>query len=194
MRKSIILFLAALCAALTTTAAAVQHQQQVLSEKMIRLHVVANSDSRGDQNLKLKVRDAVLAVAEKAECLQDVGELLPQIERAARECLDNNDSSCTVSVSLQRECFPTRNYTTFSLPAGTYTALRVTLGEGKGHNWWCVAFPSICMRAASDLNEAAAAGGFTESEVKLITEENEGYKIKFKTMELLQMFKERVFP
>ena len=92
---------------------------------------------------------------------------------------------------MQKEVFPTREYETFSLPAGTYTSLRVTIGEGSGHNWWCVVFPSICMSASmEEFEEAALTAGMTDGEIKLITEESDGYVLKFKSMELLQKVKD----
>lgn len=193
MKRKIFLIMMALLAALTSSAAALQQQQNTLSEKMVRLHVVANSDTEKDQQLKLKVRDAILTVTEGVSSVEDIRKILPQVEQAARKCLERNGSAETISVVLQKENFPTRNYSTFSLPAGTYTALRVTIGAGEGHNWWCVAFPSICLRAASDLEEAAVTAGFTEGEVKLITEDNDGYVLKFKALELLQQLKEYLF-
>lgn len=193
MKRKIFLIMMALLAALTSSAAALQQQQNTLSEKMVRLHVVANSDTEKDQQLKLKVRDAILTVTEGVSSVEDIRKILPQVEQAARKCLERNGSADTISVVLQKENFPTRNYSTFSLPAGTYTALRVTIGAGEGHNWWCVAFPSICLRAASDLEEAAVTAGFTEGEVKLITEDNDGYVLKFKALELLQQLKEYLF-
>lgn len=170
-------------------------QQQALADKLIRLHVVANSDSDPDQRLKLRVRDAVLA---QTQALLDGAEdpraalagHLDRIEQAANRCLARYGSADRAVVTLGEELFPTREYETFSLPAGTYTALRVTIGQGAGHNWWCVVFPSICMSASmEELEEAAAAAGLTDGEIKLITEDTEGYVLKFKTMELLQDIK-----
>lgn len=193
MKKTIILFTAAILAALTATAAALQHQQKVFSEKLIRLHVVANSDTAEDQALKLKVRDAVLAVTEGIPDKETLENALPQIREAAQKSLAENHSQYHVLVQLGKERFPTRHYETFSLPAGCYTALRVTIGAGEGHNWWCVAFPSICLRAtADDLQEAAVSAGFSEDEVRLITEDGNGYVLKFKALELLQELKARL--
>ena len=192
MKKSIIWILAVL-AVLTTTAAVLQYQQVVFSEKMVRLHVVANSDSHYDQQLKLQVRDAVVAVTKELENKQEVAAALPEIQQAAERCLRENGSNEHVSVTLKKEQFPTRVYHNFSLPSGVYSALRVTIGEGKGHNWWCVAFPSICFRAtAADLEQAAVSAGFSESEVELITEDG-GYVLKFKALELLESLKDRIF-
>lgn len=191
-KHTVLLVLAALAAVTATLFAVLQQEQAALAEKLIRLHVVANSDSEADQTLKLQVRDAVLAVteplvAEAADPKAALAASLPEIQSAAESCLLEHGSSDDVTVTLGREKFPTRVYDTFSLPAGVYTALRVTIGTGEGHNWWCVVFPSICLRAASeDLESAAAAAGFTDQEVKLITEDGGGYVLKFKTLELLQ--------
>jgi len=186
------MFFAALAAALTTTAAALQMEQQMLAGKMIRLHVVANSNSQKDQAIKLRVRDAVLDITEDMNEAQ-LRKSLPQIRAAARNCLRTLGNSCTVDVTLQQERFPTRVYETFSLPAGVYTALRITIGNGAGENWWCVAFPSICFWAtAEDLSMAAAAAGFTKDEIDLICG-TEDYILKFKLMELLDQLKIRLF-
>ena len=190
MKKATILFVAVHLSALTTTAAVLQRQQQMLADKMIRLHIVANSDTKYDQDLKLEVRDAVLSVTREARSKAELASMLPRIEAAAKECLRKAGSGYSVKVSLQKEYFPTRIYSTFSLPAGAYHALRVTVGEGAGHNWWCVLFPSICLCAAADLKEAAAAAGFTDREVGLITQDGLQYKFKFKALELLQQAKQ----
>ena len=139
---------AALLAAFTATAAALQMDQQALADKLVRLHVVANSDTEEDQALKLKVRDAVLTVVDGLN-RDELQSNLPMIRNAARDCLRGQGSNYSVEVTLQKERFPTRAYESFSLPAGVYTALRVTIGEGGGRNWWCVAFPSICFRAST---------------------------------------------
>lgn len=187
-------FLAALLLAAGTLClfTALQQEQAALAEKLVRLHVVANSDSQADQTLKLQVRDAVLAVTEPlveeaADPKTALAAHLPEIQRAAEDCLRAQGAEDAVQVTLRHEMFPTRVYDSFSLPAGVYTALRVTIGAGEGHNWWCVVFPSICFRAtAQDLESAAVSAGFTDQEVKLITEANEGYVLKFKALELLQ--------
>ena len=194
MKRKLILAAAFLAAALTLTAAVLQRQQSALSEKLIRLHVVANSDTKEDQMLKLQVRDAVLSASEGIEDREALICALEQLRSAAEQCLRENGSDDAVTVTLKKEVFPTRYYETFSLPSGVYTALRVTIGEGKGHNWWCVAFPSLCFRAtAEELQEAAVSSGFTEEEVSLITEENQGYVLKFKALELIQELKENIF-
>ena len=112
---------------------------------------------------------------------------LPEIAEAANDCLRRLGSADRAAVTLGRELFPTREYETFALPAGVYTSLRVTIGSGEGRNWWCVVFPSLCLSAsAEDFAEAAQAAGLTEGEIRLITEEDGGYQLKFQSMELLQ--------
>ena len=189
----------ALLGALLATAAVIQQEQQTLAGKLIRLHVVANSDSKEDQLLKLQVRDAVLAVtaavdAQSGDPEENLKQLLPRIKQAAEECLRRQGNNDPVGVSFGDEVFPTRYYENFALPAGVYRSLRVTIGEGQGHNWWCVVFPSICFRAtAAELEEAAQVAGLTEGEIRLITEEPDGYQLKFKSLELLQKIKTRLF-
>ena len=198
-KKQVGLCLAAVFAALFCTAAALQSQQQAFSEKLIRLHVVANSDSKEDQAVKLQVRDAVLSVTEPALLTklppeQALIKVLPEIRKAAERCLRENGFTENVTVSFGTERFPTRVYEGFALPAGVYRSLRVTIGAGEGQNWWCVVFPSICFRAtAAELEEAAAAAGFTREEVQLITGDGGGYVLKFKALELLEQLKQWMF-
>ena len=176
-------------------ALALQTQQRQLSEKLIRLHVVARSDSEHDQAVKLSVRDAVLARTHESlgGCDDPRGALqgaLTEIEAAAQEQLKSLGEDENVTVRLGKELFPTRDYETFSLPAGVYESLRVTIGEGAGHNWWCVVFPSICLTSSMDeLEQAAQTAGFTDSEIKLITEAGDGFVLKFKLVELIQKLK-----
>lgn len=192
MKKTILAVLA-LLAALTATAAALQGEQQALAGKLVRLHVVANSDSEQDQALKLRVRDAVLEASEGLEA-EDLEAALPRLQAAAQACLREQGSGDPVTVSLGEERFPTRLYDNFALPAGVYRSLRVTIGAGEGHNWWCVAFPSICFRAtAAEVQDAAVSAGFTEEEVRLITGDGGGYVLKFKALELLERLKAWLF-
>ena len=177
--------------------AVLQAGQRQLAAKLIRLHVVANSDSDEDQAVKLRVRDAVLQAAQPYVTGPDaegaLAENLGALERAAAKALRSLGREDAVSVTLQNEAFPTRAYETFSLPAGVYRTLRVTIGAGAGHNWWCVVFPTLCTAASLDeLETAAAAGGFSEGEVKLITGVEDGYVLKFRILELLEALKARL--
>lgn len=184
-------------AACTVSAAALQREQNILSEKMVRLHVVANSDSQEDQRVKLMVRDAVLKAAEPlleqaADPKAALEANLELFRQTAVECLQANGFDDSVSVSFGKERFPTREYDSFSLPAGVYTSLRVTIGAGEGHNWWCVVFPSICLRAAGEMEAEAVSAGFTQEEVALITEAGGGYVFKFKLLELLEELQKQI--
>lgn len=165
--------------------------QQQLSDKVLRLHVLANSDSEADQALKLKVRDSVLEAAsailegcpDRETAEQRLSAALPEIEDAARARIAAEGGKQTVTAELRPTVFPTREYEDFTLPAGEYLALRVVLGEGEGHNWWCVVFPPLCAETTSSLSQTAMAAGLTEEEVALITE-SDGYQLKFKAVEL----------
>lgn len=169
--------------------------QDGLSDKLVRLHVVANSNSEYDQGLKLRVRDRVLEAAhpllENSSGSKNAAETLranlPYLENAARQELNASGCDMQVRAELVRTDFPTREYEGFELPAGTYQALRITIGEGKGRNWWCVVFPPLC-DAGADISESARAAGLTDGEVKLITE-SEGVKLKFKFLEIWQKLK-----
>ncbi len=165
--------------------------QQQLSDKVLRLHVLANSDSEADQALKRKVRDSVLETASAilADCPdretaeQRLSAALPEIEDAARARIAAEGGKQTVTAELRPTVFPTREYEDFTLPAGEYLALRGVLGEGDGQNWWCVVFPPLCAETTSSLSQTAMAAGLTEEEVALITE-SDGYQLKFKAVEL----------
>ena len=173
-------------------------EQAALADSVIRLHVIANSDSKADQTLKLQVRDRILT---EAAALYQPGDDLAQVRRsmennltllaqAGREVVEEQGYDYPVSASLERTWFPTKKYTDFALPAGNYTALRIVMGEGKGENWWCVAFPPLCLGSVSEtVGQAAAAGNFTPGQAALITGESGGYVVKFKAMELWEEFK-----
>lgn len=171
---------------------------QTLHDELLRLHVVGASDSGEDQDVKLLVRDAVLASLE--EGLQDladvdaaydyVEQMLPKVEAAANQCMEAAGFDDTVSVSLTEESFPTRDYDTFSLPAGVYKALRVVIGEGEGRNWWCVVFPQLCMGTESDFVETASMAGLSGE----LTDTLEGeYEIRFWLLEKFGELKNRFF-
>ena len=168
-----------------------------LREGLLRLHVVGASDSKEDQEVKLLVRDAVLASLEEglqnltdADAAVDyVSRMLPKVKAAADRCLQEAGFSDTAQVSLTEEAFPTRDYDTFSLPAGVYQALREVIGEGEGKNWWCVVFPQLCM-AGEDFVETASVAGLSPE----LTETLEGeYEIRFWLLEKWGEMKNRIF-
>lgn len=145
------------------------HQKAVLRENIIRLHIVANSDSDYDQSQKLLVRDAVtnylnpylqdISSTEEAEKL--LLSQLPMIEEIALAAIHGRQK---VTVTLTEESFDTRHYDTFSLPAGVYSSLRIRIGEAEGANWWCVVFPTLCLPATTEgFSDVAAGSGFGDS-------------------------------
>ena len=165
-----------------------------IKDKVLRLHVIANSDSEEDQALKLAVRDGVLS---RAEALYPPDATLDQARAALADHLDELAAACQaeedahggtdrVTAQLTRCWFPTKTYDGFALPAGEYEALRVVIGDGRGQNWWCVAYPPLCLGAASEtIEDAAQAGQFTSGQAKLVTGDSGPYVLKFKGMELL---------
>jgi len=171
--------------------------QNDLSDKVLRLHVLANSDSEADQALKLRVRDRILEYATPLlEGSADRGEAegllrgsLLEFERIAAEEIAAAGYSYPVTAELTDTSFPTKEYDGFSLPAGEYLALRIVIGEGGGQNWWCVVFPPLCTAAAADVPTVALAAGLAQDEVSLITEQ-ESYKLKFKAVELWEELKQ----
>ena len=158
-----------------------------LNEDLIRLHVVAESDSEEDQSVKLLVRDAV------TEYLKDaMGEItdvkvakdyiqnqLPQIEMIANQVLAEAGIDASAVVSFAKETFDTRFYDTFKLPAGVYESLRIVIGEGQGKNWWCVVFPTLCLPATTDGFESVAAGAGFDDDLTGALEGKTKYEIRF---------------
>lgn len=184
---------------LISGAVSLQNRDQ-LADKVVRLHILANSDSEEDQALKLRVRDRVLERA--TELLEQTGDRreaadvlqshLPELERIAAEEISDCGYEYDVTAEVANTMFPTKEYDGFTLPAGEYLALRIIIGEGNGHNWWCVVFPPLCTTAAADVPASALAAGFDEEEVALVTEENEGYVLKFKAMEWWEAIREKI--
>lgn len=167
--------------------------KQTLEDSLIRLHVVASSDSQEDQAVKLQVRDAVVSCVEAAlskvktidEAKAWLQENLPEIQQAANQVLKKLGLDYEASVTLAPEPFPKRDYDTFSLPSGVYESLRVTLGEGQGQNWWCVVFPQLCLPAAGEDTDSVAAGaGFSEALTGAVTGK-EGYHLRFYFLDVL---------
>lgn len=173
--------------------------QDALADRVVRLHVLANSDSGEDQALKLRVRDVVLERAtelleQSADRREAEGLLrgsLLEFERIAAEEIQASGYDYPVTAELTDTKFPTKEYDGFTLPAGEYLALRIVIGEGGGQNWWCVVFPPLCTAASADVPASALAAGLSEEQVGLITEENQGYVLKFKTVEWWEAIREK---
>lgn len=168
-----------------------------LSNSVFRLHVLANSDSEEDQQLKLKVRDALLSYMNtlssncntKEEAIQIATQHQNEFQTIAENVIVENGYNYPVQIKINNFYFPTKSYGDISLPAGYYDALRVEIGNAKGKNWWCVMFPSLCFIDVSS--------GIVDDEAKVNLEENlenESYslisdknnseiKLKFKLIE-----------
>lgn len=175
--------LVALCLSLCAGTWA-QARQSAISGSLIRLHVVAVSDDEAEQALKLEVRDAVLAylaprlkgAGDSAAARELISGELEGIAKAAAAASKGRE----VTVTLGCESFPTRQYEGFTLPAGKYESLRVVLGAGRGHNWWCIVFPPLCLSAAEAEQVQSV---MSEDDFALVTE-SEGYELRFRLVEL----------
>lgn len=176
------------------------HGEEELYDKVMRLHVIANSDSEEDQSLKLKVRDAVINYltphAKDCQNLADMQELtktlIPQITDAAKDVIEDEGYDYSVLVTLDREQYPQKSYESLCFPAGEYLSLRVMIGKAEGKNWWCVLFPPLCLSAAEnkskkDNENAFISAGLTDDQYKIVTEtENTKYKARFKILEIIE--------
>lgn len=162
-----------------------------IRSSVLRLHVLANSDSEQDQALKLKVRDRLLKVSEdlyshaetKEEAVRETNANLTLLQKEAQKVVASNGFDYPVSVALENTYFTTRSYGDITLPAGNYQALRVVIGEGEGHNWWCVMFPPLCISAASE-DEVQLSDVLSAEQMELV--ESDGYEVRFKCVELYE--------
>lgn len=164
---------------------------QGIRERVVRLHILANSDSPEDQALKLQVRDAVIAAsagwldtaADAREAQRILEGRLPQLEQLAQDTVRAAGKEYTVTAALCESYFPTRQYDTVTLPAGSYAAVRFVIGEGKGHNWWCVVFPPLCAGAAADRRQLSDV---LDGEQQALVSNGERYVVRFKLVEWVQ--------
>ena len=175
------------------------HGEEEIYDTVIRLHVLANSDTAEDQALKLEVRDAVLEATapllegctDRAEAAALLESGMGDIQAAAEQVIADAGRTDAVTMLLNEEDYPERNYDSFCFPAGSYLSLRVCIGEAAGQNWWCCLFPPLCLGAASvpadEAEESFLEVGLTPEQYKIITEtDNPGYKIRFKLLELFE--------
>jgi len=165
----------------------VADDRQSLRNSLIRLHVVGASNSQEDQKIKLLVRDAITERLEKVMAeLPDMESAkayiqthLPELETVANNALQAAGSVKTAVVSFMEEAFPRREYDTFSLPAGVYESLRVTIGQGEGKNWWCVVFPRLCVSATAEgFEDTAVSAGLSNELTGALVGEPE-YQVRF---------------
>ena len=165
-----------------------------IRQKVFRLHILANSDSAEDQALKIKVRDEILSLsdgifsasADKEEAISAAREHLDDFLAAAKSVITKNGCDYTVKGEITPCYFDTRVYENFTLPAGYYDALRIIIGKGAGHNWWCVLFPKVCISASADFHET-----LSESSEKIVSDPKE-YKVRFKIVELCENAREKI--
>lgn len=164
---------------------------------VLRLHIIANSDSAVDQNLKLRLRDYILEQGSDIfdgsvnveNAVEKIKPRLTELESTAREFVKANGFDYDVKITLSNEYFTTRTYDEITLPAGKYLALRVIIGSGEGHNWWCVMFPPMCVPAADKKDELGNV--FSGEELELV-EKNPKYEIRFKIVEVYEALKAKL--
>ncbi len=167
-----------------------------LRDNVLRLHIIANSDSKADQDLKLKIRDAVLAQSdtlfEKSTNLDSAINTAKQnlaiYENIANKVIAEEGLNYTATAKIGKTFFETREYDDFTLPAGEYDALIVEIGEARGKNWWCVIFPSVCVPTQKKANLKDSVGGKSAK----IAENPRPYKIRFKSVEIYEKIKRKL--
>lgn len=181
-----------------------RNMQQKLADKVLRFHVLANSDSEVDQQLKYQVRDAVGCYLQKElgtadsreESEQIITGQLEQIQEVAEETVKEHGYSYSVRAELEETAFPVKSYGSFTFPSGTYEALRVVIGEGKGHNWWCVLYPNLCFEGSLyEISEEKDAGilreVLSEEELQAVLKSG-NYKIQCKYFTFLNPYLEKL--
>ncbi len=185
----IIPFFAIICAAFLIAFSRADAAQNRIANSLTRFHVIANSDLPWDQELKLKVRDAVVRYAEtltrtsgnKRDAETKLREHLFDFEQIANAVLQKEGARYTATASFARRYFPTKSYAGFRLPAGDYDAVSISLGDGQGRNFWCVLFPPLCVTPVS-IREANTA--LSDSDLTLITQDEPNVHYRFFLVEL----------
>lgn len=189
---------AALILSIVFSVAGFQNGCDELRNDVLRLHILANSDSKEDQQIKLAVRDALLTCGKKMFSgetnVNNAEDILisekEELIEAANKVLEQNGFGYKAQITLAEEYFTTRTYDEYTLPAGNYRALKVILGEGEGHNWWCVMFPPLCLPAAVENTDTDLY--FDENGGKII-QSNPKYEIRFKLIEIIEEIKIKIF-
>lgn len=162
-----------------------------LQENVLRMHILANSDSEEDQALKLKVRDALLENSDEIfgdcsnieEAETYVKEKLDLIQDIAEEVIQENGYDYSVKAQVVNMEFDDRVYDDLTMPRGFYDAIRITIGEAEGHNWWCVMYPAMCVPAASENDNNNVASDYFDSNTMDMLENHNKYELKFKCVE-----------
>ena len=198
MQKRILTATLTLCALLLVIGLFPVHGEADIYDTVVRLHVIANSDSEEDQALKLKVRDAVLEVttpilsscSTQAQARATLEAAFEDVRAAAERVIADAGREDAINIFLDDEEYPKRDYDGFCFPSGTYLSMRVCIGDATGQNWWCCLFPPLCMGSATATTEAAEdafiAVGMTPSQYKIITDSDRPvYRVRFKLLEVL---------
>lgn len=197
--KAVITYAVGVLLCLCLLAALPVNGEEAIYGQVVRLHILANSDSDADQALKLEVRDAILRTHGSAlragseeEAEAQIRAAMPAIQRTAEETVAAAGYTYPVRVTFTRETYPTRYYDSLAFPAGTYPSLRILIGEGAGQNWWCVLFPPLCVGAATAAVPDAGdvPPGMTDSTWRLVSEDGER-EIRFRVLEWVEEQKER---
>ncbi|MBR3988730.1 MAG: stage II sporulation protein R [Clostridia bacterium] len=164
-----------------------------ISDEVLRIHILADSDSQYDQSLKLKVRDEILKytdglyshVSSKEQAVNITNEHINEIISTAENTLKANGCNKKVSAEVLDMNFNTRHYDNITMPSGNYTALRITIGSGNGKNWWCVMYPSLCLYSSSDAK--SLEDELSTEQYEVITDAPK-YRFKFKILEYFDYF------
>ncbi len=197
MKKSLILVLS-ICMVFLIIGLLPVHGEAEIYDSVLRLHILANSDSDEDQALKLKVRDAILAEGgELFRDCRDLQEATDAVEKnqeklleIARRTIADEGYDYPVELKLSEEEYPIRTYGAVCFPSGRYLSLQILIGEAEGKNWWCVLFPPLCLSAATETKEnedAFISVGLSADQYRVITETQEPpYKVRFKILEVIE--------
>ena len=163
-----------------------------ISNKVFRLHILANSDSTDDQNIKLMLKNYILENTQDIIGGKSLDEAIENAKNNTKEIIDmcndylkSKGFDYKVKVNVVKEYFKTRVYDDFTLPAGKYNSLKIEIGEGKGHNWWCIVFPSVCLSACTE----SMSDYLTDDEMSLVSNT---YSPKFKIVEIYESTKEKI--
>lgn len=166
-----------------------------ISDSILRMHILANSDKECDQNIKIKVRDYVIEYIndKNIENKSDVIESITDIKKDIDNLLKENGFEYKSEIFISNSEFDTRTYSNISIPAGNYQALKIVLGEGKGKNWWCVAYPPLCFTESvtgkiSSKGNKLLRESLNNESYNIIKNKNIEYRIKFKSVELINSF------
>ena len=199
MYKRILIVFFTICSVLLFLGTLPVHGEAEVYDSVVRLHVLANSDSEEDQALKLKVRDALLektapllsSCSSREEACAALEAHMDELKQIAEEVIRAEGYDYPVTILLGEEEYPEKNYDSICFPSGKYTSLRVCIGNAEGQNWWCCLFPPLCLGnstvSSEDAEDAFISVGLTPNQYKIITQtEKPIYRVRFKILELLQ--------